>query len=116
MAGVIAPSIHRLAAYRHAFYLIYFHGLAKTQNNMGRKNSLPRNLRPRSFRSHSVLRCFMKIFCNLSSKDDQCLETDWSLSLMHFFLWFCFENASSEKSSADALEMFAFIRNLNINA
>jgi hypothetical protein len=34
MAGVIAPSIHRLAAERHAFYLIYFHGPAKTQNNM----------------------------------------------------------------------------------
>jgi hypothetical protein len=35
MAEEIALPIQSLVAHRYAFYLIYFHDLAKTQNNKG---------------------------------------------------------------------------------
>ena len=44
MAEEIFLPIRCLVAQRHAFYLIYFHDLAKIQNNKGWKNNLPKNL------------------------------------------------------------------------
>jgi hypothetical protein len=44
MAEVIALPMLRLVAQKHVVYLIYFHGLARTQNNKGRMNSPPKNL------------------------------------------------------------------------
>ena len=44
MVEVIAPPIYFHAAQRRVFCLICFHSLAKTQNNMEQKNSLPMNL------------------------------------------------------------------------
>jgi hypothetical protein len=44
MAGVVSLPMLRLAAQKHVVYLIYFHDLAKTQNNKARMNSPPKNL------------------------------------------------------------------------